>query len=268
MTDFPANSAEKPNYQLTFNSTFEGTSLDTQQWLPYYLPQWSSRTQSAARYALTGSTLQLQIEATQPAWCPEFDGQVRVSSLQTGCFSGPVGSTIGQHRFNPASIVTEEQSTARLYTPQYGFIETRLKAAPIPGYMVALWMIGFEEHPEQSGELCICEIFGESIAPQRSQIGYGIHPFGDSSLTDEFYQDDVSIDASHFHIYAAEWTPTYVDFFIDNQHIRRIDQSPSYAMQLMLGFYELPDRLTTASDVNTWPKSVEIDYVRGFRPNP
>ena len=36
--------------------------------------------------------LRLLIEADQEPWCPEFDGEVRVSSLQTGVFAGPVGS--------------------------------------------------------------------------------------------------------------------------------------------------------------------------------
>ena len=47
---------------------------------------------------LSGGCLRLLIEADQPAWCPEFDGRVRVSSLQTGVFAGPLGTMIGQHR--------------------------------------------------------------------------------------------------------------------------------------------------------------------------
>ncbi len=114
----------------------------------------------------------LHIEADQQPWCPDYDGDLRVSSVQTGCFSGSVGSTVGQHKFNPNLVVTEAQPTLKHYTPHYGYFETRLKAVPIPGYMVALWMIGFEERPEQSAEICICEIFGRQVTVQTSQIGY------------------------------------------------------------------------------------------------
>ena len=91
----------KDGYELEFEDTFDGDSLDLTRWLPHYLPQWSSREASAARYEVGGGTLRLVIEADQLPWCPEFDGQTRVSSLQTGVFAGPVGSPVGQSRFRP-----------------------------------------------------------------------------------------------------------------------------------------------------------------------
>ncbi len=264
--DFPANPVEKPGYRLDFCDDFQTTTLDTTKWLPFYLPQWSTKHLAAARYSLPGHSLQLHIEADQPAWCPKYDGEVRVSSLQTGCLSGPVGSSIGQHPFNAELVVAEAQPTARLYTPQYGFFETRLRAVPIPGYMVALWMIGFEERAEESAEICICEIFGGEITTERSQIGYGVHPFNDPTIIDEFYQDDLEIDAANYHIYAAEWTPTHIDFYVDNEKTRTVQQSPTYPMQFMLNIYELPAQLTDNSLPHNWPKTLEVDYVRGYQP--
>jgi hypothetical protein len=264
--DFPANPAEKPGFRLEFQDEFQGASLDTNKWLPYYLPHWSSRSRTAARYSLPGGCLRLHIEADQPPWCPEYDGGVRVSALQTGCFSGPVGSAAGQHQFRPGLVVAEAQPAARLYTPRFGYFETRLKAVPIPGYMVALWMIGFEERPEQSAEILICEIFGHELTATSAKVGYGLHPFGDPAIRDEFYRETVAIDAASYHIYAAEWTPTQVSFFIDNLKTRTIAQSPGYPMQLMLTVYEIPDHLTPQAEKTPWPKTLEVDYVRGYRP--
>ena len=85
----------KAGYELVFEDTFDGDTLERTRWLPYYLPQWSSREASAARYELGGGVLRLVIEADQQPWCPEFDGQTRVSSLQTGVFAGPVGRRRG-----------------------------------------------------------------------------------------------------------------------------------------------------------------------------
>jgi hypothetical protein len=85
--------------------------LDERRWVPYYLPQWSGSERSAASYEVGGGRLRLQIEADQEPWCPELDGEVRVSSLQTGVFSGPVGSRVGQHRFDAEAVVREEQET-------------------------------------------------------------------------------------------------------------------------------------------------------------
>ena len=120
-------------FELEFDETFAGEALDPGCWLPYYLPHWSTRERSAARYGLEDGTLRLRIEAGQPPWCPEFDGDIRCSSLQTALYCGPVGSTVGQHRFNSEAVVQEAQPNVRLYLPHYGRIELRAKASDDPG---------------------------------------------------------------------------------------------------------------------------------------
>ena len=44
----------KAGYELEFEDTFDGDTLDQARWLPHHLPQWSSREQSAAHYQLGG----------------------------------------------------------------------------------------------------------------------------------------------------------------------------------------------------------------------
>jgi hypothetical protein len=36
-------------YELEFEDSFNGDALDERRWLPYYLPQWSTRERAAAR---------------------------------------------------------------------------------------------------------------------------------------------------------------------------------------------------------------------------
>jgi hypothetical protein len=267
--DIPANPLEKPGYRLEFYDEFDGTTLDQQKWLQFHLPQWSSRSLSSPSYALDGNSLLLQITQDQQPWCPEFDGQNRCSSLQTGVYAGPSGSSIGQHRFNPACVVREEQQPARTYTPQYGYFEIRAKATSTPTNHVALWMIGYEDTPERSAEIAIMEIMGQDVSAQSSGVGYGVHPWGDSSIVDEFYRDWFPIDASQYHIYAAEWTPRQIDFYIDNQMIRTIHQSPAYPMQFMLGIYERPghaDKPIASERASAYPKIFAIDYFRAYQP--
>ena len=99
-------------FELEFEDTFHGTALNLGHWIPHYLSHWSSRERSAARYELAGGGLRLLITADQEPWCPEFDADVRVSSLQTGAYAGPVGSRFGQQRFNPDAVVREAQPNA------------------------------------------------------------------------------------------------------------------------------------------------------------
>jgi hypothetical protein len=255
----------KTGYELEFEDTFDGDALDESRWLPYYLPQWSSRGRAAARYEVGAGCLRLLIDADQEPWCPEFDGQVRVSSLQTGLYAGPVGSTIGQHRFSPDAVVREAQRDVRLYTPQYGLFEMRAKAIDDPLNMVALWMIGYEDEPAHSAEICICEIFGRDVAPDHAAVGMGVHPFGDPDIVDAFSAATVPINAREFHTYAAEWTPDHVAFFIDDEHIRTVDQSPAYPMQLMLSIYEFAGDPSGTSPATAYPNEFTVDYIRGYR---
>jgi hypothetical protein len=250
-------------HELEFEDTFERGTLDLARWLPYYLPHWSSRERAAARYEVGDGCLRLLITADQGPWCPELDGRVRVSSLQTGLFAGPVGSTVGQHRFSPDAVVREAQPETRLYTPQYGRIELQARALDDPHAMVALWMIGFEDEPERSAEICVCEIFGRDVGPDSAVVGMGVHPFHDPSLTDEFSKVRVPIDVREPHLYAADWRPDHVSFFVDGELVKTVGQSPAYPMQLMLGIYEFPpdDEARTSG----YPKAFVVDSVRGYR---
>jgi len=251
-------------FELEFEDTFDGDHLDASHWIPHYLPHWSSRERSAARYEIKGGCLRLLVTADQEPWCPDLDGDIRVSSLQTGIFAGPVGSTVGQHRFNASAVVREEQRNTRLYTPQYGRIELRAKASADPQTMVALWLIGYEDDPARSAEICVCEIFGRDVGRQRAAVGMGVHPFGDPRIVDDFAAVELPIDARELHVYAAEWTPGRAAFFVDGELVKTVDQAPDYPMQLMLSLYEFPDGLRRAA---AYPKEFVVDYVRGFRPS-
>jgi hypothetical protein len=267
--DFPPNPIEKSGYVLEFQDEFDGPEIDTQKWFPYYMPQWSSRAQATPQYTIQDGSLVLQIAQDQAAWCPEFDGPVRCSGIQTGCYAGPLGSTLGQHRFKPVCRVREAQPAVSTYTPQYGYFEVRAKGLRSSGNMAALWMIGYEEVPEHSAEIALFELAGALSGDWVSTIRYGVHPWSDPQMQDTFYEEQLALNTGDFHIYAVEWLPTHLDFYVDNHKIRSIAQSPQYPMQFMLTLYELPLEgiWTGALDVTApYPKTFTVDYFRGYQP--
>ena len=248
-------------FELEFEDGFEGPELDRCRWLPHYLPHWSSRARSAARYELGGG-LRLRIDEDQQPWCPELDGEVRVSSLQTGSFAGALGSRVGQHRFHPDAVVREEQPPLRLYTPLYGRIELRARASADPRAMAALWLIGYEDEPERSAEICVCELFGRDVEPDRACVGVGLHPFGDPRIVDDFERVTVPIDAREPHEYAVEWTPGRAVFLVDGERVKVSAQAPDYPMQLLLSLYDLP---LEDAPPGAYPKELAVEWVRGYR---
>lgn len=252
-------------YDLEFDADFSGPDLDPGQWLPYYLPQWSSREATRARYEVGDGLLTLRVDVDQAPWSAEYDGSVRVSNLQTGVRSGAVGSTSGQHPFRDRLVVREAQPEERLYTPQYGVIEVRAAASPDPHSMVALWMIGIEDVPEHSAEICVMEIFGSEVAEGSALVGMGVHPFNDPAIADDFAKVPVDFDVRDFRDYAVEWTPEGVRFFIDGSLVRSTSQSPDYPMQLMLDIFHFPPDAGDGGDLGPYPKEFRVQRVRGFR---
>jgi hypothetical protein len=252
-------------WELDFEDTFDGDELDERRWLACYLPQWSSRRRSAARYRVGDGQLTLRIDDDQEPWCPELDGGLRVSSLQTGVFAGPLGSAIGQHRFGDA-VVREEQEPARLYTPCFGRLEVRMRASIDRHGMVAFWPIGYEDVPGQGGEICVAEIFGSDVHEGHVDLGMGVRRLSDTGLVDDFSREAVPIDIREFHVYAADWTAGRIEFSVDGTVYKTVRQTIAYPVQLMLGIYgfAVEDEGDRATD--RYPKELVVDYVRGWRP--
>lgn len=224
-----------------FFDDFDAPELDRGKWLARYLPHWTRGGRDRPRYSIADSCLTLRIDPDQPPWCPEFDGAVKVSNLQTGHWSGPVGSREGQHRFAPSLVVREAHPAQRLFLMQHGRLELRAKADIGANHLAALWLIGYEDAPQRCGELCVAEIKGWERRDGSTLLGYGIKPFADPALRPGFHEDRLLYDLAEFHVYAIDWQPDGIDFFLDGQRLTRVAQSPAYPLQLMLNLYELPN---------------------------
>lgn len=246
----------QPPSAASFDSDFGGAELDRSAWFPYYLPHWTGSDAAAARYRVHNG-LTLLIDADHPAWQPPGDSWLRVSGLQTGHRSGPVGSAEGQGRHREGLTVVEALPEAQLALPTGGRVEIRARAHPDPNVMVALWLVGFEETPVESGEICVMEIFGRELDRSRGQVGMGIHPWYDPSLRDDFEKVAVEADLTEWHDYAMEWGEGRTRFFIDDAQVKLSEQAPAYPMQLMLAIFELEPG-------GNYPKEFRVERVRAL----
>jgi hypothetical protein len=222
---------------------FAGDSLDLEVWFPYYLPHWSSREESAATYIVRDHQLHLLIPTDHPLWCPALhDEPLRVSGIQSGNFSGPVGSTIGPQPFQEGLTVSEEQPTFWGYTPHFGRVEIIMRGEITPRSMFGVWLAGIEDTPERSGEILIAEVFGDSVQGSSAEVGMGTRSFRDPNLVGDFSAPRLEIDVSEPHRYAVTWEPGSVELSVDDVMVRRIAEAPDYPMQIMLGVFDFPGR--------------------------
>jgi hypothetical protein len=246
----------------TIHEDFDAGVLDAELWIDRYLPQWTTPERSAARYDWTADGLRLRIDADQPSW-READGPMRVSNLQTGCYSGAAGSDRGTHRHRLDGLRVETpQPTRRLWTPAAGEVSVRVSASADPTVMVGIWLVGFEESgPDDSGELCIAELFGDRIGPASSTVRMGVKAHHDPRLIDEVRDIRLGIDATEPHTYGVRWSGDATEFSVDGEIVMTSEQRLPYEQQLMIDLFEFP----TGPERPTvdYPKTATIHAVRG-----
>lgn len=262
-TDPLAPQLDRSAFEVDFRDDFDGDALGDRRWIPHYLPQWTTPDRSAARFDFDGQGLKLRIDAQQPAWRIE-DGDFRVSNIQTGAMSGPVGSSVGTHRYPLGVEVRTDVGVRRLYTPSQGLVEVTVQASTDPSCMLAVWLVGFEESsPDDSGEICVAELFGSEISPERSRVRLGVKAINDPRLVTDVVDIDLPMDAAQRHTYGAAWSSDRVHFYVDGRLVRTVDQGLAYPMQLMIDLFEFPGG--AARDPSSYPKTAHVNAVRGYR---
>lgn len=260
-----ASTSPTAGLELVFADEFDAPDLDRDVWLPHYLPAWSSLARSAATYELRDSCLVLTIPPEQGLWCsPDHRPPLRVSGVQTGNFSGPVGSSIGQQPYRTGLAVQEEQEPFWGWTPDGGLIEIRLRGEVTPRSMVAFWLVGLEQVPEQSAEICVTEVFGNSVRPDGSTaVGMGLHAFRDPGVHEDFAAVRLPRDVADFHTYAVDWAAERVEFLVDGELVRTSQGPPGYPLQAMLAVFDFPE-WSTGDDDQAVPL-LAVDWVRCYR---
>jgi len=248
---------------------FDAGRLDEHVWTPAYLPAWSSARDAAATYTVGSDGLRLTIPPDQQLWCPDqHDGRLRVSAVQSGNWSGPVGSTQGQQPFRDGLRVREAQPTRWGYTPLYGTIEVVCRARLSARSMFSAWLVGLEDRPERCGEICLVEVFGDTITVgddgrPRAALGCGVHAFRDPRLQEDFSAVSHPVDVGSDHRYAVNWQRGSIDFTVDGTVLRTLRQAPDYPMQLIIGIFDFPDRAGAREILPTPVPELTVSRVRG-----
>jgi hypothetical protein len=236
-----------------FADEFDGTDLDLSVWFPHYLPAWSSREATRASYRIEDSCLVLDLPPGTGHWCPEEHyPPLRISGIQSGNFSGPVGSTQGQQPFLDGQTVKEAQERFEGHLTTGDHLEIRCRMTLSSRSMAAFWLVGFEDRPERCGEICVTEVFGRAVDPGRTaEVGMGVHAFRDPYPPEDFAAPRIDLDVAQLQTYAVDWDADQARFSVNGLEVRRCARPPTYPMQLMLAVFDFP----------TWGSAEDEDFV-------
>lgn len=226
-------------------------------WVDHYLPHWTTPERSAARYDSTPEGLRLRIDADQHDWREE-DAPLRVSNLQTGTFSGEVGSAVGTHRHAPDISVRTATPTRLHWAPRAGRVEVTVSASTDSRCMVAAWLVGTEHlAPADAGEICLFEIDGSAVGP-RTSARCGVKAHGDGRLTTDMAEVEVPVNAAQPHTWTAIWGDGRTAIGCDGIIVRELAQAPDYPLFLMLDLFEI------GPPGGDYPKTAMLHAFRGW----
>ncbi|WP_129338317.1 glycoside hydrolase family 16 protein [Cellulomonas endophytica] len=230
-----------PVGRRSLDDTF-ARGLDRDVWLPHYLPHWAGLDASAATWGVASDGLHLVVPPDQGVWCEgRHTPPLRVSCVQSGHLDG-------QAPFVPGLAVHEPVAPFVGLLAGYGRVEARLRMRLTPSSMAALWLAGYEDRPERSGEVCVVEVFGDAVrpaaagAPATAAVGAGVHRFRDPALTEDWSADRLEVDVSRWHTWAVELAPGSTTVLLDGRPFRHVPQAPDYPLQLFLGVFDFPGR--------------------------
>jgi beta-glucanase (GH16 family) len=125
-------------------------------------------------------------------------------------FSAPDGK---QHGYTSARIKTQGR-----FSQRYGRFEARIRTPYGPGMWPAFWLLG-DNFPTTGWPACGEIDIMENLGSQSSTIHGSLHGPGysaDEALTGSFTFPNLQVDED-FHIFAAEWEPNVVRFYVDGK---------------------------------------------------
>jgi len=305
---------QKEGYELVFSDEFNTNTLNPARWNTqlrwdgsYNGERYEYRliNEESQFYSNIYSQDQDHLDKIASIYNPfEFDGQ----RLAIRAKRNPLKDRDTKNAYGPLDTISRQQpflsgaiSTYDKFSQKYGYFEARIKIPSHIGTFPAFWLHHQRSESEgtQRTEIDIMENLGH-----RSDYVYNSFHYytgvsegvtGEPDPIKPYPQGQIftGIDYSNdYHIYAVEWSPGYISFQIDGQHVSEvrpdmlkesgaIDHEELYVILNLAvggkwtnygtdaggtGRGEGVNRFPTQQDINKWGNpALEIDYVRVFK---
>jgi beta-glucanase (GH16 family) len=233
-------------WRLVFSDEFEGRVLDTSKWTAI----------------VRGSSWNNEVQAYTPENVTVEDGILALTSRKQD-WTGP--SNLPYHPEYPRTVTKHYTSglvnTSGKHFWTYGRFTIRAKACRTKGMLIAIWMI--PESGQWPPEIDIAEVTGHETKTLYMTNHYG------SQETHRYKQGTHTADADladDFHIYAVEWEPGVLRWYLDNRLCFTSKTAvPAIPMHLILCPAVGPDWTGKPDDRSLFPQRFEIDWVRVYQ---
>lgn len=249
---------------------------------------------SAALLAGLAMTQLASAQSWHLVWQDEFHGSIGPDWVfETGNGSGGWGNNEMQYYRrenatveNDALVITAKRedfggfhyTSARMKTQgrksfKYGRIEARIALPAKLGTWPAFWMLGSNIDSvgwPASGEIDIMEQVNTG-----SDV-YGTVHWQANDGTHASYGGHMSTSVQNYHVYAVEWDPNFIRWFVDGQqyHVIDITNGAGGTDEFQRDFFLLLNMAVGGNwpgfnvDVGALPARMYVDYVRVYQPGP
>jgi len=250
----------RPGWQLVWNDEFngpDGSAVDPSKWI------------SESGGNGWGND-ELEYYTTRPENAFQHGGNLVIKVLQ--------------EKYTGSDGVTRDYTSARLktqgkFTQRYGRFEARIKIPRGQGIWPAFWMLGDDIDTAgwpKCGEVDIMENIGKEPGTVHGTI-HGPGYSGGKGPSASFSLPEGQKFADDFHVYAVEWSPKAIRFYVDD-HLYST-RTPHDLPKKTKWVYNHPFFLLLNVAVGgTWPggpdassefpQTMLVDYVRVYRRKP
>lgn len=186
--------------------------------------------------------------------------------------NGNLVITARTENFGGSGFTSARVNTKNKFEQAYGRFEARIKTPYGPGIWPAFWLLGSDvdinEWP-QCGEIDIMEQRGQEPYINHGSV-HGPGYSGGNSITKAYALMDGRFDTD-FHIYAIEWGPDYIDYFVDNFLYQRITPDNvtgewvyNHAFFIILNVAVGGNYVGFPTSGTPFPQRMYVDYVKVY----
>lgn len=233
-------------WKLVWSDEFNGSAIDTTKW-DFDIDN-GFYTSDTRQWVSGWGNDELQHYSRAPENAFVKDGMLHIRAMKESLLSG----------YTSARLKTRDRFGNSLFCKRYGRFEFRVKLPLGKGLFPAIWLLPQDDVYgtwPASGEIDIIEAEGQKSNQILSAIHYGSRWPANRFVRKDYIFPDHEI-ISDFHVYALEWEPGEIRWYVDGHHY----STQSFWWSSSKTVNRLGVDPAAESDINPWPAPFDQSF--------